>query len=212
MNISPLKMHAVNSHSRVALGKKKLLHVQKTIKLGIAKTLNIDPDQLSQEDSFNKLYKEVKDKANDMDILIRKIKEKMLISDRNQKIQLLTLVPISWSYKDIKKEFNVTNYMVQISRKLLQKNGILTYPEKKKGKELSQETVNKIIEFYCNDENSRQMSGKKDFVSIAQRSHMQKRLILSNLKELYTKFKTSYPDIKIVFLTFAHTVQNGALQ
>ena len=77
MNISPLKMHAVNSHSRVALGKKKLLHVQKTVKLGIARTLNIDPEELSQEDSFNKLSKEVKGKANDMDILIRKIKEKM---------------------------------------------------------------------------------------------------------------------------------------
>ncbi|XP_065647864.1 ARL14 effector protein-like [Hydra vulgaris] len=45
MNISPLKMHAVNSHSRVALGKKKLLHIQKTVKLGIARTLNIDPEQ-----------------------------------------------------------------------------------------------------------------------------------------------------------------------
>ena len=45
MNISPLKMYAVNSHSRVALGKKKLLHVQKTVKLGIARTLNIDPEE-----------------------------------------------------------------------------------------------------------------------------------------------------------------------
>ena len=202
MNISPLKMHAVNSHSRVALGKKKLLHVQKTVKLGIARTLNIDPEELSQEDSINKLSKEVKGKATDMDILIRKIKEKILISNRNQKIQLLTLVPISWSHKDIEKEFNVTNYMVQISRKLLQKNGILSFLEKKRGKKAPQESVDKIIEFYCNDENSRLMSGKKDFVSIARRSHMQKRLILSNLIELYAKFKTCYPDIKTCFANF----------
>ena len=33
--------------------------------------------------------------------------------------------------------------------------------EKKKGKEISQEKVDKIIELYCNDENSRQMPGKK---------------------------------------------------
>ena len=46
------------------------------------------------------------------------------------------------------------------------------------------------------------MSGKKDFVSIARRSHMQKRLILSNLKELYAKFKTCYPDIKTCFSNF----------
>ena len=95
--------------------------------------------------------------------------------------------------------------MVQIARKLLQKKGILSFPEKKKkkkkkkGKELSQEKVDKIIEVYCNDENSRQMPGKKDFVSIARRSHMQKCLIFLNLKELYDKFKTSYPDIKTYF-------------
>ncbi|XP_012560034.2 uncharacterized protein LOC105846148 [Hydra vulgaris] len=176
-------------------------HVQKTVKLGNARTLNIDPEQLIKEDCFNKLSKEVKVKANDMEILIRKIKEKLLISNRNQKIQLLTLVPISWSHKDIEKEFNVTSYMVQISCKLLQKNGILSFIEKK-GKEIPQETVDKIIEFYCNNENSRLMSGKKDFVSIARRSHMQKRLILSNLKLLYAKFKTCYRDIKSCFSNF----------
>ena len=46
------------------------------------------------------------------------------------------------------------------------------------------------------------MPGKKDLVSITQRSHMQKRLILSNLKELYAEFKSSYPDIKTCFSNF----------
>ena len=55
------------------------------------------------------------------------------------------------------------------------------------------------------------VTGKKDFVRIAQRSHMQKYLILSNLKELYAKFKTSYPDIKIFFIIHAHIVQNFML-
>ena len=50
MNISPLKMHTVISHSRAAHGKKKLLQDQQTVKLGIAKTLNID---LVQGDSLN---------------------------------------------------------------------------------------------------------------------------------------------------------------
>ena len=48
--------------------------------------------------------------------------------------------------------------MVHISRKLLQKKGILSFSEeKKKGKEISQDKVDKIIRFCCNDENSRQM-------------------------------------------------------
>ena len=99
----------------------------------------------------------------------------MLSSNRNQKIQFPTLVPISCSNKYIEEEFNVTNYMVQISRILLQKRGFYLSPKKRKEKEISHQKVDKIIEFYCNDEN---MPGKKDFVSIARRSHMQKHLIL----------------------------------
>ena len=46
------------------------------------------------------------------------------------------------------------------------------------------------------------MPGKKDILSISRRTHMQKRLILSNLKELYAKFKSNYPYIKVGFSTF----------
>ena len=41
----------------------------------------------------------------------------------------------------------------------------------KKGKKISQEKEDKIIEFNSYDENSRQMPGKKDHVSVAKRSH-----------------------------------------
>ena len=110
----------------------KILKVQQIVKLGITKSLNIDPIQLSLEDSLNKLSKEINHKANDMDLLIRKIKEKILSSNCNQKIQLLMLVPISSCNKYIKEKFNDTNYNVQISHKLLQKKGILSSPEEKK--------------------------------------------------------------------------------
>ena len=33
--------------------------------------------------------------------------------------------------------------------------------KKKKGKKISQEKVDKVIEFYCNDESSKQIPGKK---------------------------------------------------
>ena len=75
-----------------------------------------------------------------MDILIGKIKEKMLSSNCNQKIQLLTLIPISWSNKYIEEEFNVTNYIVQISHTLLQKKGILFFPKKKRQGSISRES------------------------------------------------------------------------
>ena len=58
-------------------------------KLRIIKTLYIDPVQLSQEGSLNKLSKEIQHKANG-----KNQRKKILSSNRNQKIQLLTLVPI----------------------------------------------------------------------------------------------------------------------
>jgi hypothetical protein len=50
------------------------------------------------------------------------------------------------------------------------------------------------------------MPGKKDFVSVKQggkREHVQKRLVLSNLKEAYQLFKEKFPDEKIGFSKFA---------
>ena len=51
------------------------------------------------------------------------------------------------------------------------------------------------------------MPGKKDFVSVrkeGRRVHVQKRLVLSNLKEVYSEFKSQFPNYyKVGFLKFA---------
>lgn len=96
--------------------------------------------------------------------------------------------------------------MVNKAKSLYDNNGILTTPEKKKGKSLSCETKSLAKSFYLDDEFSRLMPGKKDFVSIKEngvRRHEQKRLLLCNLKELYSSFETQYPDNRIGFSTFA---------
>ena len=56
------------------------------------------------------------------------------------------------------------------------------------------------------DENSRLLPGQKDVVSIMTengRIHMQKRLVLLNLKELHKQFKMEHPEHKIGFSAFA---------
>lgn len=96
--------------------------------------------------------------------------------------------------------------MVKQSRDLLESSGILASPTIKHGKSLSDETVKMIKNFYESDEVSRLMPGKKDFVSvkgIEGRVHIQKRLVLSNLKELYKCFKEQNAEAKIGFSKFA---------
>nr|XP_047122569.1 uncharacterized protein LOC124806053 [Hydra vulgaris] len=75
-------------------------------------------------------------------------------------------------------------------------------PSPKLGKVLPNVTVQLVKTFYEHDEHSRIMPGKKGYVSIKKNVHMQKRLLLCNLKELFVAFKCKNPEIKIGFSRF----------
>ena len=68
---------------------------------------------------------------------------------------------------------------------------------------ISNEIIQLVEEFYCNDEFSRQLPGKKDYVSGGRNQHMSKRLISCNLKELHAAFRLKYSDIKLGLSKFA---------
>ena len=56
--------------------------------------------------------------------------------------------------------------------------------------------------FYEEDEFSRMIPEGKAFLSIGNKFHIQKRLLLSNLKELYVAYRERYPDHKISLSKF----------
>ena len=64
-----------------------------------------------------------------------------------------------------------------------------------------------VKKFYLDDENSRKMPGMKDFVSVKKyygsREHVQKKLILCNLSELYANYKAQHPTVKICLPKFS---------
>ena len=102
--------------------------------------------------------------------------------------------------KKIEQGFGVSTYMAPKSKKLVEEKGILSLPDPVRGPSLLQETVDIVCAFYESDDISRVMPGKKDFVSVkkeGQRLHIQKRLVLSNLKEVYHEFKERFPGKKI---------------
>ena len=108
--------------------------------------------------------------------------------------------------------------MVRKAKELVRQKGILSTPNPKPGHELSEETVNIVQNFFESEEISRTMPGKKDFISVCQghqRVHVQKRLVLTNLKELYQLFKDKFPTKFVGFSKFAdlrpkHCVLAGA--
>jgi len=97
--------------------------------------------------------------------------------------------------------------MARKVKALVKKNGIFATPNPKCEKLLNKSVTERVYSFYNSDNVSRLMPGKKDFVAIKTsdktRIHVQTRLVLGTLKELFEFFKSTYPDEKIGFSKFA---------
>ena len=117
-------------------------------------------------------------------------------------MRIFTLVPDLWSKEYAAMFFNVSEYLVRAARSLKEAKGILADPDPKIGKRIAEYGEEAVRLFYEDDEYSRAMPGKKDFVSIGKKIHKQKRLFLSNLKELYVALKQKNSQTEIGFSKF----------
>ena len=79
--------------------------------------------------------------------------------------------------KKTAKELKVSKATARKVSILAEKKGILAAPQPVIGKRLSEKNV---LEFYQNDEYSRQLPGEKDCVSIGKNVYVSKQLILCN--------------------------------
>lgn len=125
-------------------------------------------------------------------------------TNRSERVQILTVLPKSWNIRSIECEFvGATNFMKQKAKQLKEKR-IMSTPNPKPGKLIEVGMVNLVREFYESHNISHIIEKKfygfyrkKDFMSVRQidgtRVHVQKRLVLNNLKELYTLFKEKFP-------------------
>lgn len=91
--------------------------------------------------------------------------------------------------------------MVSRSRKLRDLQGIIGDPAAKRGKPLQENTRDKVIDMYRDQEYTREMPGERNTVSIrgldGNKTYHQKHLILVNLRELYHHFNQKYPEERI---------------
>ena len=104
-------------------------------------------------------------------------------------------------------EFHVTEYVVKQSRKVKKQYGLLPdMMAKKGGRKLAEDVEQRVKEFYQSQENSRICPGMKEFVVVREqgvKTHVQKQLLLVNMKELYASYKMKSPDDKIGFSKFS---------
>ena len=128
------------------------------------------------------------------------MKEAYPAADRTKKLQILSLSP--FGIEKTMTFFGAKHHMVCTARNLKKDHGILPeVPKMSKGKIITKDMEQKVKDFFEDDRISRQMPGKKDCISVrdseGKKVNMQKRLVLSNLKEVFAKFKEldDHPDI-----------------
>ena len=110
LELTPFKVHAVPGHMKVAHGKRKLAQVNNEVSKRLATILNVQQSELESTDNSTEVDSEqdMNQKANDLDKLVELMKEKLKVSNKREKIQILTLTPESWSLQKTVKEFKVS--------------------------------------------------------------------------------------------------------
>ncbi|KMQ86501.1 hypothetical protein RF55_14498, partial [Lasius niger] len=135
----------------------------------------------------------------ELEELLSGLKDKYASLEGNDpmKVRILTVAPASWSIRKIAKEFGASRHLAKKAKELKSSRGVTADTTARAGKTLPLSTIKKIDEFYNSDSNSRMIPGMKDIVTIKvdnERTKVQKRLLLMDLRELYALFKESYPE------------------
>ena len=198
--VSPIKRHQLSSSSKKTQAQRKLSAAKKSLQQQIEQTMDVKLTE-TPEKSDDSAQKDLKLYQDMMSKLKEKFENSKLYQER---IQILTVSPFS-KHRTM-EIFGATDYMVKKSITVKKEKGILGLPEKRKGHPLSYELKEAVYAFYENDDNSRACPGTKDYVSLNKngiKEQHQKRLILSNLKELHAEWKKENPNKSISFSAFA---------
>lgn len=197
------------------------LHAQSKVCRGCRDIFNSSRTNLSSENNSADDSAEIDDtlekspskkrrasREEELEELLNGLKEKFHNLPDNEPLRqsILTIAPDCWSIRKISEEFKCSYRMAKQSKNLKHTGGVLAIPPFKKGKNLDEKTVQKVIEFYENDTNGRIMPNKKDTVVVKiddQKERKQKHLLLYDIKVLHSMFKKKYPEHPIGLSKFA---------
>ena len=88
--------------------------------------------------------RDAKNKAGELDRLHATMKKKLVTYSNTENLQILNLVPDSWSRKYCTEYFGVSEYLIRSARELKQRKGILAQSFQKKGNAMTQETTDLV--------------------------------------------------------------------
>ena len=168
MGCSPINLHAINKRQHFSYVQEKYCRESTALKRNLFSAAGMDIT--SQTDTASPANSTIKTKAEDFDILMNELQQKLKTANRDEKLSLLTLKPSSWSIAKTEQFFSVSYYNVKEAMKLKQTKGILSKPDPIQGKNsISEDTKKLVQDFFLNPEYSRIMPGQKDFVSLGKK-------------------------------------------
>ena len=126
-------------------------------------SLNIESDLEVDSNSDSSFKNLCSSREDQLEELLNGLKKKFASLPKNDplRISILTIAPDCWSMRQIATEFNISIRQAAKTRQLKEAKGILAEVDPKTGKNLPDETIQKVIKFYESDENSRGMPNKK---------------------------------------------------
>ncbi|KAK3924629.1 Spike glycoprotein [Frankliniella fusca] len=172
---------------------------------------------------IHETVQEVIEKVGEADVIIDKEKqylEEILqqlldkfakVSTRQEKVNIISILPQSWSVDKIVSifaAFNVSHKFVRGVKDLVKsEGGIFPTVHQRAKTGVAQVVVDTILKFYEEDETCVYIyPDKNKFLNVkinGQKVQKQKRLLLGNLRELYLAFKKQNPEYTISFAKFA---------
>ena len=118
LELTPFKVHAVPGNMKVPHGKRELAQVNNEVWKRLATILNVQQSELESTVKLTEvdLEQDMNQKANDLDKIVELMKEKLKVSNKTEKIQILPLTPESWSLRKTAKEFKISKVTAQKAR------------------------------------------------------------------------------------------------
>ena len=121
-----------------------------------------------------------------------------------EKVQLImAFIPSSLSREKVIEEFQISERVFTKAKELKEAEGILPAIIKKRaGNRIPATTIDKVTDFFLDEESSRFCPGVKEYKMInvnGEKTGKPRRLLLLNLKEAYVRFKKQISTIKIGF-------------
>ena len=110
LGISPLK--SVGKRDRLGYGKQKVKKFKESLTGLVTSACDLEKEDISS-DVDNECTKCI-----ELDRLVEAMKEKLTVSSKEEKVQILTLTPESWSIETTCNEFSISEHVVRKARKV----------------------------------------------------------------------------------------------